>query len=324
MINRVVETTARRAPARRPHPAATPERSDRPVLRTRKGIGPYHTLMVPGLVPDGEETFLRIRNTFLLKGDVSILTYPYATFEIEKLAETIDGFLQSCRKARKKPILVGVSVGGGFVLEHLRRIREKGESVELGGLVLVSPLSCPQDLAPILRRLWTPIVATEGDSKQALEKGRSFFRQLASKSARTSTKNPGWKSLLQAFTPQGLSELIDSPIRARIEKTLESIPAEGAIARCMALQDLRGLDPSCAPLSSCPTLILWGSKERHTLDIDGPGTRILCRPDLAEKHFPEVQVQWVYGRKGESVPHASLLKHDKAFAPLLRNFLGRL
>lgn len=324
MIDGTVEATSRRGHVRRHQPTATPERSDRPVLRTRKGIGPYHTLMVPGLVPDGEETFLRVRNTFLMKGDVSILTYPYATFEVGKLADTLDGFFEACRKARKKPILVGVSVGGGFVLEHLRRLREQGRDLDLGGLVLVSPLSCPQDLAPILRRLWNPIVAAEGDSKQALEKGRSFFRQLASKSARTSTKTPGWRSLLQAFTPQGLGELIDAPIRARIEKTLEAIPAEGAIARCLALQELRGLDPTCAPLSGCPTLILWGSKERHTLDIDGPGTRILCRPDLAEKHFPEVQVQWVYGRKGEPIPHASLLKHDKAFAPHLRTFLSRL
>jgi len=167
-------------------------------------------------------------------------------------------------------------------------------------------------------------VASEGDSSQALEKGRNFFRMLAAKSAKAPSQAPAWAKILLTFTPQGLVELRDAPVRARIEKTLESVPAEGAIARCLALTAIRGLDATLGALSTAPTLILWGSKERHTLDVDGPGTKVLCRPDLAEKHFPEVQVQWVYGRKGETVPHASLLKHDKAFAPLLRQFLARI
>jgi len=308
----------------RSRPTTSPDRAHMPVLRTRMGIGPFHTLMVPGLVPDGEETFLRVRSHFQLKGDISILTYPYQSFDIEPFMAAMDKFILDCRRTKKRPLLLGVSVGGGFVLEYLRRAKERGEDLALSGIVLISPLSCPQDLAPILRRLWNPIVATEGDSTLALEKGRNFFRQLASKSARTSSKAMGWSRLLQAFTPQGLGDLMDAPIRARIERTLAAIPAQGAIARCLALKDLRGLDATCAPLSQAPTLVLWGSKERHTLDIDGPGTRVLCRPDLAEKHFPEVQVQWVYGKKGETVPHASLLKHDKAFAPLLRQFLTRI
>jgi pimeloyl-ACP methyl ester carboxylesterase len=288
------------------------------------GIGPFHTLMVPGLVPDGEETFLRVRNHFLLKGDVSVLTYPYASFDAERMMETFDSFLETCRRTRKKPILVGVSVGGGFLLEHLRRSKERGKALEPAAIVLVSPLSCPQDLAPVLRRLWNPIVASEGNSTQALEKGRNFFRLLASKSARSSSPAPAWAKILMTFTPQGLEELRDAPVRARIEKTLQSVPAEGAIARCLALKAMRGLDPAVGALTQAPTLILWGSRERHTLDIDGPGTSVLCRPDLAEKFFPEAQVQWVYGRRGESVPHASLLKHDKAFAPLLKQFLARV
>lgn len=308
----------------RSRPTLSPDRSHLPVLRIRMGIGPFHTLMVPGLVPDGEESFLRVRNHFQLKGDVSILTYPYRSFDVEAFMAAIDNFLADCRRTRKRPLIVGVSVGGGFVLEYLRRAKERGETPDLSGIILISPLSCPQDLAPILRKLWNPIVACEGNSSQALEKGRNFFRMLASKSARAPSQAPGWAKILMTFTPQGLEELRDGPVRARIEKTLESVPAEGAIARCLALKAMRGLDASLGPLSTAPTLVLWGSKERHTLDIDGPGARVLCRPDLAEKHFPEVQVQWVYGKKGETVPHASLLKHDKAFAPLLRQFLARI
>ena len=144
---------------KRLRPTASPERAGDPSLRVRMGIGPFHTLMVPGLVPDGEETFLRVRSHFLLKGDVSVLTYPYATFDAERMMATFDAFMETCRRTRKKPILVGVSVGGGFLLEHLRRSKERGEALEPAAIVLVSPLSCPQDLAPVLRRLWNPIVA---------------------------------------------------------------------------------------------------------------------------------------------------------------------
>jgi hypothetical protein len=93
-----------------------------------------------------------------------------------------------------------------------------------------------------------------------------------------------------------------------------------------ALRQLGGLDQDARatkPLTEVPTLILWGSKERHTLTMDGPGTRILSRPDLASRHFPDVEVQWVYTHDGEEVPHASLLKHAPDFNRHLRHFLKR-
>lgn len=297
--------------------------TERPSLKLHRGLGPFHALLIPGLVPDGAETFLRVRSLFQAKGNVSILTFPYTTFDLAALFDEIDAFLTLCARTRKKPVLVGVSVGGGFLLEYLRRASESGRNLTTAGIVLISPLSSPQDLAPLLRRLWNPIVSTEGDARQALEKGRNFFRQLATRSTRKSNAE-GWQKFLQAFTPTGLSEIIDAPVRKRIEQTLEAIPAEGAIARCLALSSLRGLDSSLGALSAAPTLILWGSRERHTLDVNGPGVGVLCRPDLSEKFFPDSQVQWIYGKKGESVPHASLLKHDKAFAPSIRQFLARI
>lgn len=297
-----------------------------PTLVHSRGIGNLHALLLPGLVPDGPETFHRVRRHFLAKGDVTVATYPYARFDIEALFACVDAFLAECRARRRRPVLAGVSVGGGFLLEYLRRRRAEGRSPELAGLVLVSPLVSVQDLAPTLRRLWNPIVADSPDSVQALEKGRGFFRQLASRSVRQGSTPAGWMGLLSAFTPQGIAELVDAPLRRRIERTLAAIPAEGAIARCRALKELSGLERPQAGqyLSDSPTLILWGSKERHTLDVDGPGVGTLCRPDLAERHFPRCEVGWVYGKDGESVPHASLMKHDKAYSGHLRAFLARL
>ena len=76
-------------------------------------------------------------------------------------------------------------------------------------------------------------------------------------------------------------------------------------------------------LSDAPTLILWGSREGHTLTMEGPGTSLLSRPDLAARIFPNTEVQFIYDRDGEVVPHASLLKHAKAFNPMLQRFLIR-
>lgn len=294
----------------------------------RRGRGPLRFLMLPGLVPDGPETFLRQEKLFLSCGDCEIVTYPYRDFRLEAVMDLLTDFVKRQQAAGKPAVLVGVSVGGGFVLEWLRREREAGREPQLAGVVLISPMSCVGDLAPLLLRLWKPIVSRTGDSVQALEKGRSFFKSLASRSAGGNGQNlSGIRGLLSLFTPQGLEEIAERKIKKRIEATLEAIPPEGAIARCRALEEVPGLQAGEKPkasLSSAPTLLLWGSKERHTLDMEGPGTSVLCRPDLAVRHFPEVQVQWVYGKDGDEVPHASLLKHDKAFRKPLKDYLERL
>ncbi|HNY31301.1 MAG TPA: alpha/beta fold hydrolase [Fibrobacteria bacterium] len=292
-----------------------------------RGTGPFHFLLVPGLVPDGPETFLRQKAMFLSKGDVSTANWPDEFFSLDEAIQGIAAFVDHAILARRKPVLVGVSVGGGIVLEYLRRMREEGASPDLAGLILVSPLVCTGDISPLLKRLWDPIVSDSGDPVRALEKGRSFFRQLASKSAGQKPATQGWKRIFATLTPAGIAELADAPIRERIERTLERIPPHGAIQRCKALGLLPGLETGQKAkdgLTKAPTLLLWGSKERHTLDMDGPGTGTLCRPDLAERHFPSAEIHWIYTKKGEPVPHASLLKHHKAFARPLKRFLKRI
>lgn len=291
-----------------------------------KGQGPFHFLLVPGLVPDGRETFLRQRKLFLSRGDASVATWPYAAFDLDAVLDGIHRFVERARAEKRKAVLVGVSVGGGMVLEYLRRRREAGDPPKLAGVVLVSPLASADDLSPVLKRLWTPIVADTGDPARALEKGRSFFRQLAARSGGRTSKG-ALGALLGLFAPGGIEEIADAPIRRRIETTLSLIPPSGAIERCKALRGLPGVESGERVrdgLTDAPTLILWGSKERHTLDMEGPGSGILCRPDLAERHFESAEIHWIYTKKGEPVPHASLLKHHKAYAKPLRRFLKRL
>jgi pimeloyl-ACP methyl ester carboxylesterase len=284
-----------------------------------------HFILVPGLVPDGPETFLRQANLFLAYGSTSTVTYPYDRFELDEVLAALDRRVDSAFAAGEQPVLVGVSIGGGICLEWLRRRRERGSVAPLAAVVLVSPFTCTSDLAPLLKRLIDPILAAAGDdqARLALERGRDFFKLLASRSVSPSEAS-GWRWGLTMLTPSGIRAWQERGILRRIERTLDSIPANGAIQRVCSLRDLRGLVGSRGPLTGAPTLILWGSKERQTLSMDGPGTGILCRPDLAYRHLPNVEVHWVYGAGGEEVPHASLLKHAHAFNPHLKRFLRRL
>jgi len=300
-------------------------------LRTFPGHGPFHFVCVPGLVPDGPETFLRQQSLLRRFGAVTVITYPYEHFEIDQVLDAIRGAIVRARADGRQPVLMGVSVGCGICLELLRRARDLGQPIELAALLLISPFTCTADLAPLLARLVGGIELEAdrtdgGRPDQALERGRALFRSLASKSVGAKPVVTGWRSFFTLLTPQGFSEWGEAKIRARIEHTLTSITSTGGIARVLALRQLSGLDQDARttkPLTEVPTLILWGSKERHTLTMDGPGTRILSRPDLASRQFPNVEVQWVYTNDGGEVPHASLLKHAPDFNRHLRHFLKR-
>ena len=306
--------------------------SNQPTFTRQSGKGPFHIILLPGLVPDGPETFLRQAHTLRRHGSTAVVTYPYADFHLDILITAVEDEITSAVAAGRRPVLVGVSVGGGFALEVLRRARAAGRTLPLAAVLLISPFTCAGDLSPLLRRLYDGIVGeqdrgAEGDPAAALERGRAFFKTLAGRSAPARATVGRLRSLFQLFTPHGLAELSERRLRARIEKTLNAIPAQGAIARTMALRQLPGIaggPRGQGPLSTVPTLILWGSKERHTLDMDGPGTSLLCRPDLAYRLFSDCEVHWVYGDNGDEVPHASLLKHHQPFNRLIGGFLGRI
>lgn len=291
------------------------------------GHGPFHFLLMPGMVPDGPETFLRQLPLLRSFGSASVFTYPYERFDLDATLAALRAALDAAIAAGRRPVLVGVSVGGGLCLELLRRARDAGETLPLAAILLMSPLTCTADLAPLLGRLIDGITGesgAHGNPEQMVERGRTLFRTLATRSAPPPPAG-GWRSLMALLTPQGLAEMGERRLRARIDRTLAAIPPQGAIDRVMALRRLPGLERGRPrwPLHQAPTLILWGSKERHTLDMDGPGTGVLCRPDLASRHFPDCEVHWVYGVDGEEVPHASLLKHAPAFNRHLRQFLAR-
>ncbi len=286
------------------------------------GRGPFHFLCLPGLVPDGPETFLRQQHLLRAFGDMTTVTYPYDGFDLEQVLRRLDARVRAIAAHGQLPIVMAVSVGGGIAIELVRRAKERGEPLPLAGFILVSPFTCTDDLSPMLERFLRPILEPKPGttSAQALERGRAFFKQLASRSAGDDSID-GWRQFL---TPKGWAAWRERRIRARIEETLDGMPTHGAIDRVTALTAFRGLNGFTGVLTEAPTLILWGSRERHTLRMDGPGTGLLCRPDLAARHLPEAEIHWIYDPDGGEVPHASLIKHAHGFNPPLKRFGKRL
>ncbi len=289
------------------------------IFDTLHGVGPAHTLCLPGLVPDGPETFIRQRLLLRSLGRSEVITYRKDCFDLDALIDACDHRLREVHAAGRRPVLLGVSVGGGIALELLRRAREAGRPLPLSAVVLISPLTCTGDLAPLLKRVLDPIL-TGDDPALAIERGRSLFRSLARGSAGENAEVP-WTRLL---TPSGWVAHQEQRLRERIEASIAAIGTRGALDRCQALTRFVGVDgPGKGPLATCPTMVLWGSRERHTLRMDGPGTSLLCRPDLAARLFPTCEVHWTYGQDGEEVPHASLIRHAHAFNPHIARFLRR-
>ena len=297
------------------------EHFERTCFITEHGRGDQHAVLLPGLVPDGAETFLRQQPLFRAFGDVTTINYPYNGFDLDRLLEALESRIRATAQNGQRPVLVGVSVGGGIALELLRRTQ--ANPLPLAAVILVSPLTCVDDLAPMFKRFLDPVLhPPEGTTAtEAIEKARVFFRALASRSMGEPLRSR-WKAL---FTPpHGWIQLREQGVRLRIERTLDDIPAAGGLERVQAILQFIGVHQVRGELTKAPTLICWGSRERHTLRMDGPGTGLLCRPDLAFRLFPEVEIQWVYDHDGEAVPHASLLKHAHAFNPLFKRFLKRV
>lgn len=289
------------------------------------GRGPLHVVCLPGLVPDGPEAFMRQLGLLRRHGTVAVASWPTRRFDLERVIAAVGGELRAGLRAGRTPVLLAMSFGGGVALEMLARDQARGAPPILGGLALISPLPSTADLSAGLKRLLRPIetaVDAGGDVVAALERGRAFFHGLALRAVGEPADGGGWLGPMRALTPAGFAARRDRAIRDRILDGLNAIPAAGAVERVMAMRALRGLP--AAPLGDFPALVLWGSKERHTLDMDGPCTGRLCRPDLAVRVLPGAEVHWVYDADGSPVPHASTLRHAAAFNRHLVRFLARI
>ena len=159
--------------------------------------------------------------------------------------------------------------------------------------------------------------------KKPVDLGFLDFRTLAARSIEEAPESGGWLAPLKAWTPSAIAARQERDLRDRVTASIAALPADGGLQRVLAMRVMRGL-PASGLLTDCPALVLWGSKERHTLDMEGPGTGRLCRPDLAYRVLPAAEVHWVWDEDGQAVPHASTLRHHAAFNVHLERFLARL
>jgi pimeloyl-ACP methyl ester carboxylesterase len=305
-----------------------PRSPSRQVIFARHpGAGPLHTVCLPGLVPDGPIAYLRQRHLLARHGSVALATWPADAFDLDLVIAGIEAEIAQAQRQRRPVVLAAMSFGGGIALELLRRRRETGGAPELAGLILISPLTSTADLSRSLQRFVTPIMeaclGSGGDPHEALERGRAFFRTLASRSVEGPPESSGWLAPLKAWTPAAFAARQERELRDRVIADIAALPAEGSLQRVLAMRAMRGL-PANGPLAECPALVLWGSKERHTLDMEGPGAGRLCRPDLAYRQLPAAEIHWVWDEDGQAVPHASTLRHHAAFNLHLERFLQRL
>ncbi len=287
--------------------------------------GPVPTIVLGGFVPDATEQVFLMRGFLLKHGSVFYLNYPRRGFSMELLFAQLDDLVaELTEKHGKPPVIFAVSFGAGLVLEWLKRTRRAGRRVDVGGLVLVSPVACVEDLlttgeakpSTLLGRAVKPYV-DHGDRIQPgqIEKSRAVFTKMFEAGAQN-------KESLRALMTRG--EL--RQLRASVLGTIQAIDATGACERMTAL---RQMEAPCSyfsqvllPLCTAPVLILYAEKEGAVLTENSPTRFVMTSAHAA--YFPRSQCKTIVNRRGSPVQHASLIFHCFNFLPPISAFYRRL
>jgi hypothetical protein len=292
------------------------------VTRERRR-GPRPTLVLGGFVPDAAEQVYLLRGFLARQGSVYYLDYARDDFSLPLLAAQLDDLVAEIRaREGAAPVVVAVSFGGGVVLDWLRRGRlAGGAGPVLAGLVLVSPVTCAEDLllpgearpGTLLGRAVQPLLVAEHerDCLPAVERARLIFARMFEAGAQN-------KAALGALLTRGeLAEL-----RAGVLGTIAGVTPRGALARVHALRDMASptsyLTPELVPLSAAPTLILYAEKEGAVIHERSPARQVLER--ACGSFFPAGRVEEVRNPRGSPVQHASLVFHVANFLPLFGRF----
>ncbi len=289
-------------------------------IRLEQRLGPLPTIVVGGFVPDATEALYLLRGQLLQQGSIYYLHYPHRGFSTELfLAQLEDLIEEVTNRTGHRPVLVGISFGGGMILEMLRRAAERRDRLTLAGLVLISPVACLEDLVDpaepkpttLLGRVLRPYLATEGTADAAVvDKSRAVFLKMFESGVQNKA------ALRFLLTPEEARRL-----RAAVAATINAIDTQGATER---VQALRCLPAPGAPgvLHAGPTLILYAEKESAVLVENSP-TRLRLE-SYTRDWFPAGTCQTVTHSPDNPVQHASLIFHSQCFAPLLASFYQKL
>ncbi len=288
--------------------------------------GDRPTIVLGGFVPDAPEQVFLLRGDLLRHGSVHYFNYPKSGFDIDRLCAQLDELVHDLAlRAGTPPVVLAVSFGAGLAIEWLRRARAAGRTAPVAGLVLVSPVTCADDLvAPgsakpttLLGRAIQPFLADEGDgfNPAHIEKARSIFVRMFEAGAQNKA------ALATLMTRAELLRLRDAVIG-----TINGIDQTGAAARIRALRHLPAPTAALAgdhlPLCEAPVLILYAEKENAVLQAAAPGRFVLTNAHRAL--FPDSRVLTVTNARGDPVQHASLIFHYFDFRAPIMAFYARL
>jgi pimeloyl-ACP methyl ester carboxylesterase len=296
----------------------------RAMILHERGRGRVPTIVLGGFVPDSAEQVFLLRRFLLRGGDVFYFNYSHQGFSTELACAQLDDLVAELAARGERPVIFGVSFGGGLVLEWLRRTRCAGRTAPIAGLVLISPIACAADLvapgaakpATLLGRAVKPFLGAGTVSEAAIEKSRTIFTRMF---------EAGAQNRAALRTLMTLPEL--TRLREAVMNTIREITPEGARERVRAMAEMPApteyFTPALLPLAEAPALVLFAEREEDVLDPGSPTCFAL--ESALPAYFPRGRVHRVIAAPGcAPVQHASLIFHVFEFLPYLAGFYTKL
>lgn len=289
----------------------------------RKGSAP--TIVFGGFVPDATEQVFMLRGFLLKNGSVYYLNYPRHGFSADLLFAQLDDLVEELAQIHgTPPVIFAVSFGAGLVMEWLKRARRAGRNPDLRGIVLVSPISCVEDLlapgeakpATLLGRAVKPYLDGDAppDARQ-IEKSRTIFARMFEAGAQNKA------ALATLMSPDELRHL-----HTAVMGTIAGVDTRGACERMAALKQFESpssyFSQALLPLTQAPVLVLFAEKEDAVISAHSP-TRFAMEA-AHRAYFPNSRCQTVRNRSGSPVQHASLIFHCANFLPPISHFYRKL
>ncbi len=293
------------------------------LFEQRKGNVP--TIVLGGFVPDATEQVYLLRGRLLKFGSLYYFKYSRHGFSTDLFCAQLDDLVEELATLHgQRPVIFTVSFGCGLVLEWLRRARRAGRTPDLGGVVLISPVACPEDLvepglpkpSTLLGRAVKPFLDADGIiSQAAIERSRTTFMKMFESGAQN-------RDTLYALMTKGeLERLRDGVLSA-----IRNIDAAGACERVQALKGMPApagyFSPDVLPLSDAPALILYAEKEASVITSKSPTRFALEQAPRA--YFTNSTVRLISNPRGSPVQHASLIFHVFNFLPSIKAFYRRV
>ncbi len=285
-------------------------------------FGTTPTIVLGGFMPDSTDQVFLLRGYLLRQGSVYYFNYPRGGFSPALICAQLDDLVAELNTLhRQRPVILGVSFGGGLVLDWLRRSRAAHRASEITGVILVSPVACAADIvvpgeakaSTLIGRALKPYLdspATVGP--EVIDRSRAIFAKIFEAGAQN---REAIRSLLTAGEMRHL--------RDRVLAAIQDLEPAGACERVNALRTMPPLSPwhsaDRLPLSDAPALVLYAEKESAVIAAGSP-TRAAFDSAL-KVFFPRGSLKVVASASGGSVvQHASLIFHYFQFLPHVAEF----